>query len=85
MERMCGRQYLRRLTNPTVDAFEQRIAALEGGAAALGTASGAAATTYTFLALAGAGDNIVSAKTIYGGTYNLLAHTLPHYGITAAL
>lgn len=73
-----------RLTNSTVDVFEQRIAALEGGVAALGVASGAAAITYTFLNLASAGDNIVSAKTIYGGTYNLLAHTLPQYGITAA-
>lgn len=72
-----------RLTNSTVDAFEQRIAALEGGVAALGVASGAAAITYTFLNLAQAGDNIVSAKTIYGGTYNLLEHTLPQYGITA--
>jgi O-acetylhomoserine (thiol)-lyase len=72
-----------RLTNSTVDAFEQRIAALEGGVAALGVASGAAAITYTFLNLADAGENIVAAKTIYGGTYNLLAHTLPHYGITA--
>lgn len=72
-----------RLTNSTVDAFEQRVAALEGGVAALGVASGAAAITYTFLNLAGAGDNIVSAQTIYGGTYNLLAHTLPTYGITA--
>ncbi|NLL00013.1 MAG: O-acetylhomoserine aminocarboxypropyltransferase/cysteine synthase [Clostridiales bacterium] len=71
-----------RLTNSTVDAFEQRIAALEGGVAALGVASGAAAVTYTFLNLANAGDNIVSAKTIYGGTYNLLSHTLPQYGIT---
>ena len=71
-----------RLTNSTVDAFEQRVAALEGGVAALGVASGAAAITYTFLNLASAGDNIVSAKTIYGGTYNLLAHTLPQYGIT---
>lgn len=71
-----------RLTNSTVDVFEQRIAALEGGVAALGVASGAAAITYTFLNLAGAGDNIVAAKTIYGGTYNLLAHTLPQYGIT---
>lgn len=73
-----------RLTNTTVDIFEQRIAALEGGVAALGVASGAAAIFYTFLNLAQAGDNIVSAKTIYGGTYNLLAHTLPQYGITAA-
>lgn len=71
-----------RLTNSTTDAFEQRIAALEGGVAALGVASGAAAITYTFLNLAQAGDNIVSAKTIYGGTYNLFAHTLPQYGIT---
>ena len=71
-----------RLTNSTVDAFEQRIAALEGGVAALGVASGAAAINYTFLNLASAGDNIVSAKTIYGGTYNLLAHTFPEYGIT---
>lgn len=72
-----------RLTNPTQDIFEQRIAALEGGVAALGTASGAAAITYTFQALAHAGDHIVASKTIYGGTYNLLAHTLPEYGITA--
>lgn len=71
-----------RLTNSTQDVFEQRIAALEGGVAALGVASGAAAITYTFLNLAQAGDNIVSAQTIYGGTYNLLAHTLPQYGIT---
>ncbi len=71
-----------RLTNSTVDVFEQRMAALEGGVAALGVASGAAAITYTILNLANAGDNIVSAKTIYGGTYNLFAHTLPQYGIT---
>ncbi len=71
-----------RLTNSTTDAFEQRIAALEGGVAALGVASGAAAIYYTFLNLAKAGDNLVSAQTIYGGTYNLLAHTLPDYGIT---
>lgn len=71
-----------RLTNTTVDVFEQRVAALEGGVAALGVASGAAAITYTFLNLAQAGQNIVSAKTIYGGTYNLLEHTLPQYGIT---
>lgn len=70
-----------RLTNSTVDVFEKRIAALEGGVAALGVASGAAAITYTFLNLAQAGDNIVAAKTIYGGTYNLLEHTLPLYGI----
>lgn len=70
-----------RLTNPTQDIFEQRIAALEGGVAALATASGAAAITYTIQALAQAGDHIVSSKTIYGGTYNLLEHTLPAYGI----
>ncbi len=72
-----------RLTNPTQDVFEQRIAALEGGVAALAVASGSAAITYTIQNLAGAGDHIVAAKTIYGGTYNLLAHTLPTYGITA--
>ncbi len=72
-----------RLTNPTQDVFERRIASLEGGAAALAVASGAAAITYTFQNLAAAGDHIVAAKTIYGGTYNLLAHTLPQYGITA--
>lgn len=71
-----------RLTNPTQDVFERRIAALEGGVAALAVASGAAAVTYTIQNLAGAGDHIVAAKTIYGGTYNLLAHTLPAYGIT---
>lgn len=72
-----------RLTNPTQSVFEERIAALEGGVAALATASGAAAITYVIEALAGAGDNIVASKTIYGGTYNLLEHTLPRYGITA--
>lgn len=71
-----------RLTNPTQDIFEQRIAALEGGVAALATASGAAAITYTVQALAQAGDHIVASKTIYGGTYNLLEHTLPAYGIS---
>ncbi len=70
-----------RLTNPTEDVFEKRIAALEGGVAALAVASGAAAITYTFENLAQAGDHIVAAKNIYGGTYNLLAHTLPQYGI----
>lgn len=73
-----------RLTNPTEDVFEQRMAALEGGVAALAVASGAAAITYTFQNLAQAGDHIVAAKNIYGGTYNLLAHTLPEYGITAS-
>lgn len=73
-----------RLTNPTQDVFERRIAALEGGVAALAVSSGAAAVTYTIQNLAGAGDHIVAAKTIYGGTYNLLAHTLPRYGITTS-
>ena len=72
-----------RLTNSTQDVFEKRIAALEGGTAALAAASGAAAIAYTFQALAQQGENIVASKTIYGGTYNLLAHTLPRYGITA--
>ena len=72
-----------RLTNPTQDVFEQRIASLEGGVAALAVASGAAAITYTFQNLAKAGEHVVAAKNIYGGTYNLLAHTLPEYGITA--
>ncbi|MBR6769807.1 MAG: O-acetylhomoserine aminocarboxypropyltransferase/cysteine synthase [Lachnospiraceae bacterium] len=71
-----------RLTNPTQDVFEKRIAALEGGVAALAVASGAAALTYTFQNLARAGEHIVAANNIYGGTYNLLAHTLPEYGIT---
>ena len=71
-----------RLTNPTEDVFEQRINALEGGAGALAVASGAAAIDYTFRTLAHNGDHIVAAKTIYGGTYNLLAHTLPDFGIT---
>ena len=71
-----------RLTNSTQDVFEKRIAALEGGVAALATASGAAAITYTIQALAQAGDHIVAQKTIYGGSYNLLAHTLPQLGIT---
>ena len=71
-----------RLTNSTQDVFEQRLAALEGGVAGLATASGAAAIAYTFQALAQAGDHIVSAKTIYGGTYNYLAHTFPRHGVT---
>lgn len=70
-----------RLTNPTEEVFEKRIAALEGGVAALAVASGAAAIAYTFENLAKAGDHIVAAKNIYGGTYNLLAHTLSEYGI----
>lgn len=70
-----------RLTNPTQSVFEERIAALEGGVAALATASGAAAITYVIEALAGSGDNIVSSNTIYGGSYNLFAHTLIRFGI----
>lgn len=70
-----------RLTNPTEDVFEKRIAALEGGVAALAVASGATAVTYTILNLAQNGDNIVSAKNIYGGSFNLFEHTLPQYGI----
>ena len=76
---ICGR-----LTNSTQDVFEKRMAALEGGTAALATASGAAAITYTIQALAQAGDHIVAQKTIYGGTHNLLAHTLPQFGVTAS-
>lgn len=72
-----------RLTNSTQGVFEQRVAALEGGVAGLAVASGAAAITYAFENIAHAGDHIVAAKTIYGGSYNLLAHTLPTYGITA--
>ena len=72
-----------RLTNSTQSVLEQRVAALEGGSAALAVSSGAAAITYTIEALAGAGDHIVAQKTIYGGSYNLLAHTLPQYGIEA--
>ena len=71
-----------RLTNPTQDIFEKRIAALEGGVAALAVASGAAAISYTLQNLAQSGDHIVAAKNIYGGTYNLLEHTLPEYGIS---
>lgn len=70
-----------RLTNSTQDVLEKRVAALEGGVAALAVASGAAAISYTIETLAGNGDNIVAQKTIYGGSYNLLAHTLPQYGI----
>ena len=71
-----------RLTNSTQDVFERRIAALEGGVGALAVASGAAAISYTFQALAQAGDHIVAAETIYGGTYNFLAHTFPEFGVT---
>ena len=71
-----------RLTNSTQGVFEDRVAALEGGVAGLAVASGAAAITYAFQNIAGNGDHIVSAKTIYGGSYNLLAHTLANFGIT---
>lgn len=71
-----------RITNPTTSVFEQRIAALEGGTAALATASGAAAITYAVQNIARAGDHIVAANTLYGGTYNLFAHTLPPFGIS---
>ena len=73
-----------RLTNSTQDVLEKRLAALEGGVAALATASGAAAISYTIQALAQAGDHIVAQKTIYGGSYNLLAHTLPQFGVSTA-
>ena len=79
--RKLGNIYTR-ITNPTTAAFEERIAALEGGVGALATASGMAAVTYTILALAHAGDHVVAASTIYGGTFNLLKETLPRYGIT---
>jgi len=71
-----------RIMNPTTDVFEKRVAALEGGAAALAVASGSAATTYAIQNVASSGDHIVSASTVYGGTYNLLAHTLTYQGIT---
>lgn len=71
-----------RIMNPTQDVLEQRVAALEGGVAALALASGQAAVTYSILTIAEAGDNIVSSSALYGGTYNLFAHTLPQYGIT---
>jgi O-acetylhomoserine (thiol)-lyase len=71
-----------RIMNPTTDVFEQRVAALEGGVAALGLASGQAAETLSILNLARAGDNIVSSSSLYGGTYNLFTHTLPKIGIT---
>ena len=71
-----------RITNPTVAVLEERIAALEGGVGALATASGMAAITYAILGLAHAGDHVVAATTLYGGTFNLLKETLPRYGIT---
>src|SRR5215217_9765011 len=70
-----------RIMNPTWDVFEQRMAALEGGIAAVATASGQAAVTYSVLNVTRAGDNLVALSTLYGGTYNLFAHTLPQYGI----
>ena len=73
-----------RLTNPTEDVLERRIAALEGGTGALAVASGAAAITYVIQALAASGGHVVAQKTIYGGSYNLLAHTLPQYGISTS-
>ena len=72
-----------RIMNPTTDVLEQRLAQLEGGIGALALASGSAAVTYSILTIAGQGDNIVSSGALYGGTYNLFAHTLPQYGITA--
>jgi O-acetylhomoserine (thiol)-lyase len=74
-----------RIMNPTTDVFEQRIAALEGGAAALATASGQSAVVYSILNLARAGDHVVSSASLYGGTYNAFAHTLPRFGIEVAL
>ncbi|MCM3358241.1 PLP-dependent transferase [Psychrobacillus sp. FSL W7-1493] len=71
-----------RITNPTVDVFEQRIALLEGGTAAVALSSGAAAIAFSILNIAGAGDEIIAAENLYGGTFNLFAHTLPRYGIT---
>jgi O-acetylhomoserine (thiol)-lyase len=70
-----------RIMNPTQDVLEQRLAALEGGIASLALASGQAAVTYSILTIAEAGDNIVASSALYGGTYNLFAHTLPQYGI----
>src|ERR1700761_5272376 len=70
-----------RIMNPTQDVLEQRLAALEGGIAALALASGQAAVTYSILTIAEAGDNIIASSALYGGTYNLFAHTLPQYGI----
>src|ERR1700729_4610156 len=71
-----------RIMNPTQDVLEQRLAALEGGIAALALASGQAAVTYSILTIAEMGDNIVASNALYGGTYNLFAHTLPQFGIT---
>ena len=70
-----------RIMNPTNDVFEQRVAALEGGVGALAFASGSAAVTFSILNIAGAGDHVVSANSLYGGTYNLFVHTLPRFGL----
>ncbi len=78
--KVAGNIYTR-IMNPTTDVLEKRMAELEGGIAALGLASGMAAITYAIQTIAEAGDNIVSVGTLYGGTYNLFAHTLPQYGI----
>ncbi|HEY0676373.1 MAG TPA: PLP-dependent transferase, partial [Immundisolibacter sp.] len=78
--KVAGNIYTR-IMNPTNDVLEQRVAAMEGGIAALALASGSAAITYTVMNLARAGDNIISTKKLYGGTYNLFAHTLPQFGI----
>jgi O-acetylhomoserine (thiol)-lyase len=80
--KVAGNIYTR-IMNPTTDVLEKRVAELEGGIAALAVASGMAAITYALMTIAEAGDNIVSAATLYGGTYNLLAHTLPQYGINS--
>ena len=74
-----------RIMNPTNDVLEQRLAALEGGLASLALASGQAAVTYAIQTIAAAGDNIVSSSTLYGGTYNLFAHTLPQFALRCAL
>ena len=79
--KVAGNIYTR-ITNPTSDVLEKRVAELEGGIAGLALASGMAAITYSIMTIAEAGDNIISASTLYGGTYNLFAHTLPQYGIT---
>ena len=78
--KVAGNIYTR-IMNPTQDVLEKRVAAIEGGIGALALASGQAAITYAIMTIAEAGDNIVSASTLYGGTYNLFAHTLPQYGI----
>ena len=78
--KVAGNIYTR-IMNPTTDVFEQRVAALEGGIAALAVASGMAAITYAIQTIAQVGDNIISASDLYGGTYNLFAHTLPRQGI----